>query len=155
MTSRAVLNDLQTPAPAEFPSEAALFGRLIWRIVPLLALCWVVNWIDRINIGFARIGFQKSLGITDIEFGLIVGVYSVGYLLLEVPSNLLMQRIGARKTLTRIMLLWGLITIATAFARTSTEFVVARLALGAAEAGFFPGALLYLTYWFPPAIGPV
>jgi MFS transporter, ACS family, phthalate transporter len=149
MTSQTLLGDVEAPTPLETPAEAALFHRLIWRIVPLLALCWMVNWIDRINIGFARIGFQTSLGISDVEFGLIVGIYSVGYLLLEVPSNLLMQRIGARKTLTRIMLLWGLITIAMAFARTSTEFVVARLALGAAEAGFFPGALLYLSYWFP------
>jgi ACS family phthalate transporter-like MFS transporter len=149
MSSDVILDAAADVGEVDSRTEAALFRRLIWRIVPLLALCWVVNWIDRINIGFARIGFQKSLGITDVQFGLIVGIYAVGYLLLEVPSNLLMQRIGARKTLSRILLLWGLITVATAFARTSNEFVVARLALGAAEAGFFPGALLYMTYWFP------
>ena len=131
--------------------EAVLMRMLAWRIVPLLAVCWVVNWIDRINIGFARLGFQNDLGITDAQVGLIIGLYSVGYLMFEVPSNILMERIGARRTLTRIMVLWSLVTIATAFARTGTELMMARLALGAAEAGFFPGAILYLTYWFPAA----
>ena len=131
--------------------ERMLMRKLTWRIVPLLAACWVANWIDRINIGFARLGFQDDLHVTEAQIGLIVGIYSVGYLLCEVPSNLLMERIGARRTLTRIMVLWGLITVATAFARSGNELIVARLALGAAEAGFFPGALLYLTYWFPQA----
>ncbi len=131
--------------------EAALLRKITWRIVPLLAVCWVVNWIDRINIGFARLGFQADLGVTEREVGLIIGLYSVGYLLFEVPSNILLQRIGARRTLARIMLLWGAVTIATAFARNGTELMIARLALGAAEAGFFPGALLYMTFWFPAA----
>ena len=131
--------------------EHTLMRKLMWRIIPLLAVCWVVNWIDRINIGFARLGFQDDLGVTEVQVGLIIGIYSVGYLLFEVPSNILMERIGARRTLARIMILWGLITLATAFARNGTELVIARLALGAAEAGFFPGALLYLTYWFPAA----
>jgi MFS transporter, ACS family, phthalate transporter len=129
--------------------ENRLFDKISWRILPLLATCWVVNWIDRINIGFAKLGFQKSFALSDREFGLVVGVYSIGYLLLEVPSNLLMQRIGARKTLSRILALWGLVTIVTAFARTSDQLAIARFLLGAAEAGFFPGALLYLSYWFP------
>lgn len=131
--------------------EAALMRKLTWRIVPLLGVCWVVNWIDRINIGFARLGFQGDLGVSEVQVGLIIGLYSVGYLLFEVPSNILMERIGARRTLTRIMVLWGLITVATAFARNGTELMIARLALGAAEAGFFPGAILYMTYWFPAA----
>ena len=131
--------------------ETTLMRKLMWRIIPLLAACWVVNWIDRINIGFARMGFQGDLGVSEAQVGLIIGLYSLGYLLFEVPSNILMERIGARRTLTRIMLLWGLITVATAFARNGTELMVARLALGAAEAGFFPGALLYMTYWFPAA----
>jgi len=133
----------------DLAEEAAVFRKITWRILPLLATCWVVNWIDRINIGFARLGFEKSLGVTTLQFGLIVGVYSIGYLLLEVPSNLLMQRIGAKKTLSRILFAWGIVTIATAFARTADQLVVARVLLGAAEAGFFPGALLYLSYWYP------
>jgi ACS family phthalate transporter-like MFS transporter len=131
--------------------DARLFRKLTWRIMPILFLSWVVNWIDRINIGFAHIGFQKDLHITEATFGIIVGVYAIGYLLLEIPSNLLMQKIGARLTLSRILLLWGIVTIATAFARTPTQFIVLRILLGAAEAGFFPGVILYLGYWFPSA----
>lgn len=140
--------DISRPADTEL-TEAQLMRRLTWRIVPLLAVCWVVNWIDRTNIGFARFGFQDSLGVSQTQLGMIIGIYSVGYLLFEVPSNLLLERYGARRTLTRILFLWGLISILTAFARNGTELMLVRLALGFAEAGFFPGAILYMTYWFP------
>ncbi|KVN38794.1 hypothetical protein WT11_03420 [Burkholderia stagnalis] len=89
---------------------------MTWRIMPWLFLGWVMNWIDRINIGFAHLGFKDEFAISEAQFGVMVGVYAIGYLLLEVPSNMLMERIGARKTMSRIMLLWGLITVATGFA---------------------------------------
>ena len=93
--------------------------------------------------------FKTDLNISDATFGIIVGVFSIGYLLFEIPSNLLLEKIGAKKTMMRIMVLWGLVTIATAFAQTPAQFYVLRVLLGAAEAGFFPGVILYLTYWFP------
>jgi len=131
--------------------DSALFRKMTWRIMPLLFLGWVMNWIDRINIGFAHLGFQKEFAITEAQFGVMVGVYAIGYLLLEVPSNILMERIGARKTMSRIMLLWGLVTVMTGFAQNPTQLIWLRALLGAAEAGFFPGVILYLSYWFPAA----
>lgn len=129
--------------------DQALYRKLAWRIMPFLFLCFVLNWLDRVNIGFAHLRFKTDLNISDATFGIIVGVFSIGYLLFEIPSNLLLEKIGAKKTMTRIMILWGLVTVATAFAQTPGQFYVLRVLLGAAEAGFFPGVILYLTYWFP------
>lgn len=129
--------------------DQRLYRKLAWRIMPVLFLCFVLNWLDRVNIGFAHLQFKTDLNISDATFGIIVGVFSIGYLLFEIPSNLLLEKIGAKKTMTRIMILWGLVTIATAFAQTPAQFYVLRVLLGAAEAGFFPGVILYLTYWFP------
>ena len=126
-----------------------LYRKLAWRIMPFLFLCFVLNWLDRVNISFAHLQFKADLNISDATFGIIVGVFSIGYLLFEIPSNLLLEKFGAKKTMTRIMILWGLVTIATAFAQTPAQFYVLRVLLGAAEAGFFPGVILYLTYWFP------
>ncbi|MBK5007774.1 MFS transporter [Pseudomonas sp. S32] len=126
-----------------------LYRKLAWRIMPFLFLCFVLNWLDRVNISFAHLQFKADLNISDATFGIIVGVFSIGYLLFEIPSNLLLEKFGAKKTMTRIMVLWGLVTIATAFAQTPAQFYVLRVLLGAAEAGFFPGVILYLTYWFP------
>lgn len=145
-----------TPAPEGLvehtPSQGfdqALYRKLAWRIMPFLFLCFVLNWLDRVNISFAHLQFKTDLNISDATFGIIVGVFSIGYLLFEIPSNLLLEKIGAKKTMMRIMVLWGLVTIATAFAQTPMQFYVLRILLGAAEAGFFPGVILYLTYWFP------
>ncbi|RMT65890.1 hypothetical protein ALP29_04307 [Pseudomonas syringae pv. avii] len=129
--------------------DQRLYRKLAWRIMPFLFLCFVLNWLDRVNISFAHLQFKTDLNISDATFGIIVGVFSIGYLLLEIPSNLLLEKIGAKKTMMRIMVLWGLVTIATAFAQTPAQFYVLRVLLGAAEAGFFPGVILYLTYWFP------
>lgn len=145
-----------TPAPERLAEEnlaqgfdQALYRKLAWRIMPFLFLCFVLNWLDRVNISFAHLQFKTDLNISDATFGIIVGVFSIGYLLFEIPSNLLLEKIGAKKTMMRIMVLWGLVTIATAFAQTPMQFYVLRVLLGAAEAGFFPGVILYLTYWFP------
>ncbi|OYU07287.1 MAG: MFS transporter [Pseudomonas sp. PGPPP1] len=129
--------------------DQRLYRKLAWRIMPFLFLCFVLNWLDRVNISFAHLQFKTDLNISDATFGIIVGVFSIGYLLFEIPSNLLLEKIGAKKTMMRIMVLWGLVTIATAFAQTPSQFYVLRVLLGAAEAGFFPGVILYLTYWFP------
>lgn len=129
--------------------DQRLYRKLAWRIMPFLFLCFVLNWLDRVNISFAHLQFKTDLNISDATFGIIVGVFSIGYLLFEIPSNLLLEKFGAKKTMTRIMILWGLVTIATAFAQTPAQFYVLRILLGAAEAGFFPGVILYLTYWFP------
>jgi MFS family permease len=124
-------------------------ARARWRIVPFLFLCFVVNYIDRSNVGFAKLHFQKELGFSDAVYGLGVSLFFVGYLLFEVPSNLLLARIGARKTLSRIMVLWGLASIATMMVKTPAEFYLARFFIGVFEAGFVPGVVYYLSQWFP------
>jgi ACS family phthalate transporter-like MFS transporter len=118
--------------------------------MPFLFTCFVLNYIDRINVGFAKLHFQDSLGFSDAVFGLGLSLFFVGYLLFEVPSNLLLARFGARKTISRIMVLWGLVSIATMFVTTSTQFYIGRFLLGVAEAGFAPGIVLYLSYWYDP-----
>ncbi|PVZ20539.1 MULTISPECIES: MFS transporter [unclassified Pseudomonas] len=135
----------------EAAGAGQLYTRIAWRLMPLLLLCYVVNYIDRVNIGIAKLQFSDQLGFDARVFGLGAGLFFIGFLLLEVPSNLLLARIGARKTLLRIMLLWGLVTVLTMFVRTPWQFYTLRVLLGAAEAGFFPGIILYLSYWFPAA----
>jgi ACS family phthalate transporter-like MFS transporter len=120
--------------------DQALYRKLAWRIMPFLFLCFVLNWLDRVNIGFAHLRFKTDLNISDATFGIIVGVFSIGYLLFEIPSNLLLEKIGAKKTMTRIMILWGLVTVATAFLpRRPRNSMYCACCWGAAEAGFFPG----------------
>ena len=118
------------------------------RLIPFLFTCYVLNFIDRTNVGFAKLHFQDSLGFSDAVYGLGVSLFFVGYLLFEVPSNLLLARFGARKTLSRIMVLWGLASIATILVTTPTQFYIGRFLLGLAEAGFVPGIVLYLSYWY-------
>lgn len=122
--------------------------RVWWRILPLVFLLYLVAFIDRINIGFAALTMKPELGISDREYGLIAAIFFAGYVLFEVPSNLLLHRIGARVWIARILITWGVIATATGLVRNVVEFCGARFALGLAEAGFFPGILLYLTYWF-------
>ena len=129
--------------------ESDLYKKVILRIIPFIFICYVLNYIDRVNVSFAKLQFQIDLSLTDASYGLGVGVFYIGYILFEVPSNLLLQKIGARKTITRIMCLWGLISMSMAFVSNPMQFYAARILLGAAEAGFFPGIVLYLTYWFP------
>ena len=126
-----------------------LFGRIARRLIPFLFLCYVLNYIDRVNISFAHLQFRADLGLTEASYGLGVGVFYIGYVLFEVPSNLLLRRIGPRRTIARIMVLWGLVSVSMMFVRNPTQFYIARIALGIAEAGFFPGIVYYLTSWFP------
>lgn len=129
--------------------ESGLYRKVILRIIPFIFICYVLNYVDRVNVSFAKLQFQSDLTLNDATYGLGVGLFYIGYILFEVPSNLLLQKIGARKTITRIMCLWGIISMSMAFISSPTQFYVARILLGAAEAGFFPGIVLYLTYWFP------
>jgi D-galactonate transporter len=119
------------------------------RLLPLLFVSYFFAFLDRINVGYAQLQMKADLGFSDAVYGLGAGIFFISYLLFEVPSNLWLQRIGARLTLLRIMLLWGVTSAATMLVRTPTEFYVVRFLLGAFEAGFFPGIILYLTYWFP------
>jgi ACS family tartrate transporter-like MFS transporter len=114
-----------------------------------LFLCYVVAYLDRVNIGFAAKRLQQDLGLSEAQYGLAAGLFFVGYLLLEVPSNLILERVGARVWIARIMVGWGLVSMAMTFAQGPLSLYALRILLGAAEAGFFPGVILYLTYWFP------
>lgn len=129
--------------------EHRLYRKVVYRIIPFIFVCYVLNYIDRVNVSFAKLQFQSDLQLSDASYGLGVGLFYVGYILFEVPSNLVLQKIGARKTITRIMCLWGLTSMAMAFVSSPQQFYLARVLLGAAEAGFFPGVILYLTLWFP------
>jgi MFS family permease len=124
--------------------------RVVWRLMPLLGLLYFINYLDRVNIGFAGPnGMNAELGMTATVFGLASGIFFVGYLLLEVPSNLALHRFGARRWITRILVSWGIVASVMAFAPNATVLIVLRFLLGVAEAGFFPGIILYLTFWFP------
>ena len=121
------------------------------RVVPFAFLCYVVAYIDRVNIGFAATQLQQRLGLSATQYGVGAGLFFLGYCLFEIPSNLVLERVGARRWIARIMIGWGLVTIATLFVRGAASFMTARVLLGVAEAGFFPGFVLYLTYWIPAA----
>ncbi|MEU0507957.1 MULTISPECIES: MFS transporter [unclassified Amycolatopsis] len=129
----------------------ALYRKVGRRILPLLVVCYVFAYLDRVNIGFAKLQMTTDVGISESVYGLAAGIFFLGYVLFEVPSNLLLQRIGTRKTVFRIMLLWGLTSASMLFVHDSTSFYVLRFLLGVFEAGFAPGIIFYLTYWYPPA----
>jgi len=130
-------------------SLVPLLRRVALRYLPLLFLCYVVSIIDRVNVGFAKAQMQQTLQFSDVVYGLGAGIFFVGYFLFEVPSNMLLARIGARRWIARILILWGPAAAAMAFVETTTQFYVLRFLLGVFEAGFFPGVVLLLTYWFP------
>ncbi|RKT83215.1 D-galactonate transporter [Saccharopolyspora antimicrobica] len=136
----------QTAAAAD-----ALYRRVSWRILPLLILCYTFAYLDRVNIGFAKLHMQADVGISEAVYGLAAGIFFLGYVIFEVPSNLLLAKIGTRKTIFRIMVLWGLTSAAMMFVSDAMTFYVLRFLLGVFEAGFAPGIIFYLTYWFPPA----
>jgi len=123
--------------------------RIRWRLLPFLGLLYVVSYLDRVNVSFAKLTMDTAIGIDDATYAFGAGIFFIGYFLFEVPSNLILERVGARRWIARIMITWGLVSGATAFVTGSTSFIVMRFLLGVAEAGFFPGILLYLTYWFP------
>jgi len=125
-------------------------AKVTWRLLPLMALMFLVNQLDRVNVSFAALTMNRDLDLDALAYAWGAGIFFIAYFVFEVPSNLVMERVGARLWIGRIMISWGLITGATALATGPFSFVVARFLLGAAEAGFVPGLLLYITYWFPP-----
>src|SRR3974390_3185104 len=136
------------PAPSVAGEEGG-YAKISWRIMPLLLICYMIAYLDRINIGYAQLQMKQTLPFSDAAYGLGAGIFFVGYFLFEVPSNLMLERIGARKTLLRIMFCWGVVASLMMLVRTPTQFYILRFLLGAFEAGFFPGVILYLTYWYP------
>ena len=127
----------------------AVYRKITRRIIPVLILGYIAAYLDRSNIGFARVHMLGDLGFTELIYGFGAGLFYLGYSAFEVPSNLLLKKVGARLTFARIMILWGIVSACFAFVDTATQFYVLRFLLGAAEAGFFPGVLLYITFWVP------
>jgi MFS family permease len=126
-----------------------VYRKVLTHLLPLLVIVYIIAYIDRSNVGFAKLGFMRDLGFSDTVFGVGAGLFYAGYMVFEIPSNLLLARIGFRKTLTRIMLLWAVCSALLAVMTGPHSYYIARLLLGASEAGLFPGVLLYLTYWVP------
>ncbi|SAL78310.1 major facilitator transporter [Caballeronia arvi] len=142
------------PAPrpaagANSAFEEATYRKVVWRLAPLLLICYIVAYLDRVNVGFAKLQMAADLQLSDTVYGFGAGIFFFGYFIFEIPSNIILHRVGARVWIARIMITWGIISALTMFISTPTMFYVMRFLLGAAEAGFFPGIILYLTYWFP------
>src|SRR6266849_8752318 len=130
-------------------ARAAMLRRKVaWRIMPLVILLYLVAYLDRANVGFAKLRMSHDLQFSEEAFGLGIGIFFIGYLTLEIPGALLVERWSARKWFARILITWGLISACTAFVRTPMQFYVVRFLLGVAEAGFFPGIIVYFTHWF-------
>jgi len=132
----------------ELVDSVALRRKVAWRVLPLVFLLYIVAYLDRANVGFAKLRMAKDLNFSDEVYGLGIGIFFIGYLVLEIPGALLVERWSARKWFARILVSWGLISALTAFVRTPMQFYVARFLLGVAEAGFFPGVIVYFTHWF-------
>lgn len=126
--------------------------RAKWRLIPFLLLMYILSYLDRANIGYAKQAYQAATRVSDDAFAFAAGAFFLTYALFEIPSNLMLHRVGARIWMARIMVVWGLVSAAMVFAKTDTSFSLMRLLLGAAEAGFFPGSILFLTYWFPARV---
>ncbi len=142
------MNSSAPPATTDSAADAA-YRKVGWRLLPFLMLCYFVAYLDRVNVGFAQLQMKTDLQFSDAVYGLGAGIFFLGYFLFEVPSNLLLHRVGARVWIARIMISWGVISALTLFIQTPGMFYLARFLLGLAEAGFFPGIILYLTYWYP------
>ncbi|WP_394060616.1 MFS transporter [Alcaligenes sp. WGS1538] len=147
MTTTTLSGDRASPASQQELDR--IYKKVMWRILPFIFLLWMLAWIDRLNIGFAKLQMQPELGFSETVYGIGAGIFFLGYFFFEVPSNWLLLRIGARKTLARIAFGWGLICVLMMFTKTPAYFYVMRFLLGAFEAGFQPGVLLFLTFWFP------
>lgn len=131
------------------PVGRSAIAKATRRLVPILVLIYFFNFLDRVNIGYAALAMNEDLALTATAFGLAAGLFFIGYIVFEVPSNLIMHKVGARVWIARIMVTWGILSAATAFVNSETQLFIVRFLLGFAEAGLFPGVILYLTYWFP------
>ncbi|KVL05301.1 MFS transporter [Burkholderia cepacia] len=149
-SASAVAGDaIQCGDPPTF--EAKTYAKVSRRLIPFLMLCYLGAYLDRVNVGFAKLQMLSDLRFSETVYGVGAGIFFLGYFLFEVPSNLVLHRVGARKWLARIMLTWALISASFVFVKSPTVFYMLRFLLGVAEAGFAPGVILYLTYWFPSA----
>ena len=140
---------MNTALQPSTPFEEATYLKVTWRLIPLLLLCYIFAYLDRVNVGFAKLQMAGELGFSDAVYGLGAGMFFIGYFFFEVPSNIILHRVGARVWIARIMVTWGIVSGGMMFIQTETQFYVMRFLLGLAEAGFFPGIILYLTYWYP------
>jgi len=127
----------------------AVYRKVSWRLIPLLFLCYIAAYLDRVNVGFAKLQMTSALSLSDTVYGAGAGIFFVGYFIFEIPSNLMLHKVGAGKWIARIMVSWGILSAAMMFVTSATSFYIVRFLLGVAEAGFFPGIILYLTYWYP------
>ena len=137
------------PAAADRSAGDAVYRRIVARLLPLLMICYVLNYLDRSNIGFAKLEFQGDIGLSEAAFGSGAGLFYIGYSVFEIPSNMMLQRIGARLTLLRIMLGWGVCATLFSVMQTPMHYYILRFVLGVTEAGFFPGVLLLISFWIP------
>ena len=133
--------------------SAVTLRKITWRLIPFLFLLYTIAWLDRVNVGFAALEMNADLGFSSVTFGFGSGIFFLGYCLFEIPSNIILERVGARLWISRIMVTWGLISAGLMFVRTPAAFYLLRFLLGAAEAGFFPGVIYYLSLWYPTAHG--
>ncbi len=146
----SVASTVPTHPPLAAPTELdGVYRKIFFRLIPFLMVLWILAWIDRVNIGFVKLTMLDDLKWSEAVYGLGAGIFFLGYFFFEVPSNLLLQKIGAKKTIMRITIGWGLTSIAMMFVKTPEVFYFMRFLLGVFEAGFYPGIILYLTYWFP------
>ncbi len=141
--------DVLHDPPLDGPLQSVVFRKVALRLIPFLFLLYVVNILDRVNVGFARLSMLNDLGLSEGVFSFGAGVFYLGYMLFEVPSNLILHRMGARRWISRIMISWGVISACMLFVWDEWSFYGLRILLGVAEAGFFPGMILYISYWFP------
>src|SRR5262249_49412320 len=130
-------------------SERELIAKISLRLIPFMVLLYIASYLDRVNVSFASLQMNAALGFSAEIYSLGAGIFFIAYFIFEVPSNLILHRVGARLWIARIMITWGIISSAMMFVKGPTSFYVLRFLLGVAEAGFFPGMILYLTYWFP------
>lgn len=130
-------------------AEASAYSKVTWRLMPFLFVCYIFCFLDRVNVGFAKLQMQQQLGFTDTIYGLGAGIFFIGYFIFEIPSNLLLEKVGPRRWIGRIMITWGLVSALTMVISSATGFYICRFLLGVMEAGFFPGIILYFTYWYP------
>src|SRR4051794_21102991 len=141
-------NPASASAVATPVNPESLRRKVAWRVLPLVFLLYIVAYLDRANVGFAKLAMADDLKFSEQVFGLGFGIFFIGYLILEIPGALLVERWSARKWFARILISWGICSALTAFVRTPMQFYVARFMLGVAEAGFFPGIIVYFTHWF-------
>ena len=137
------------PNTSSDPVGDSLYRKIAWHIMPILVIGYIIAYVDRVNVSFAKLQMLADLKFSDSVYGVGAGIFFLGYFAFEIPSNIMLHKVGARVWICRVVVTWGIVSALTALVRTPMQFYTARLLLGVAEAGFFPGMILYLTYWFP------